>query len=61
MTDRNDTTERQWSDPFGHHFEVTKRGPDGRLYSMKITKTARGWSPSWDEVRKRVAAIGGDV
>jgi hypothetical protein len=53
--------ERNWIDGFGEHFEYRYQMPSGLIYSRKITRTAYGWSPSWDDVRKTVmdaAALG---
>lgn len=53
--------EREWTDANGDHFEVRAQGRSGRIYSRKITRSALGWSPTWDQVRAEVlSAVAGD-
>ena len=48
-------SEREWTDKFGTHFEVTQIGHDGRIHSRKITRDPyAGWTITWDEVRQSV-------
>lgn len=46
--------ERQWSDQFGDHWEISEKSKNGAVHSVVLTRSATGW-PNLDKARAEVS------